>query len=42
MDFTDKTQETLAAAIQQAKDNAHAQGKYYGFVIAPQILINAP
>ena len=26
MDFTDKTQETLAAAIQQAKDYANAQG----------------
>jgi len=26
MDFTDKTQETLAAAIQLAKDYANAQG----------------
>lgn len=28
MDFTDKTQETLAAAIQQAKDYANAQGMF--------------
>ena len=28
MNFTDKTQESLSAAIQLAKDYANAQGKY--------------
>ena len=31
-DFTDKTQETLAAAIQLAKDYANAHGMYFNYV----------
>lgn len=31
-DFTDKTQETLAAAIQLAKDYANAHGVHFNYV----------
>ena len=33
MDFTDKAQATLAAAIQLAKDYANAQGEYNPYLI---------
>lgn len=32
-DFTDKTQETLAAAIQLAKDYANAHGTHLNYVM---------
>jgi ATP-dependent Clp protease ATP-binding subunit ClpB len=32
-DFTDKTQETLAAAIQLAKDYANAHGMHSNYVM---------
>ncbi len=41
MNFTDKTQESLAAAIQLAKDYANAQGKYPGYAFTDEALTSA-
>ena len=41
-DFTDKTQETLAAAIQLAKDYASAHGIYFNYVTEASCLITPP
>lgn len=38
-DFTDKTEETLAAAIQLAKDYANAQGKHPLITLSVSLLI---